>query len=66
MPKPNAKVAILSTTKVYVVSNNSALSMGNLIDHCRLNLTAYKIPKYIDSLPKTNLGKILRRTLRFE
>ena len=37
--------------------------------HCRKNLTGYKMPKYIvfkDDLPKTNVGKILRRALRDE
>ena len=38
-----------------------------LIAHCRENLTAYKVPKlfeFRDELPKTNVGKVLRRELR--
>jgi long-chain acyl-CoA synthetase len=41
-------------------------SADELLEHCRRNLTAYKVPKYIEfreSLPKTNIGKILRREL---
>jgi long-chain acyl-CoA synthetase len=39
------------------------------MDHCKQNLTGYKKPKYIEfrtELPKTNVGKILRRMLRDE
>jgi long-chain acyl-CoA synthetase len=38
-----------------------------VLAHCRENLTAYKVPKEVefrDELPKTNVGKILRRALR--
>jgi long-chain acyl-CoA synthetase len=51
----------------YVVSRNPALGEAELIRHCREQLTAYKVPKRIefrDELPKTNVGKILRRALR--
>ena len=38
-------------------------------EHCRLSLTAYKIPRHVffmGDLPKSNIGKILRKDLRFE
>jgi long-chain acyl-CoA synthetase len=53
--------------KVFVVKSDPALTEDGVADHCRVNLTGYKIPKYIefrDELPKSNVGKILRRELR--
>ena len=53
--------------KAVIVKKDPALSEADVIAHCRENLTAYKIPKIIefrDELPKTNVGKILRRELR--
>jgi long-chain acyl-CoA synthetase len=53
--------------KIVVVRKDPALTAETLKEHCRVNLTGYKLPKYIefrDSLPKTNVGKILRRELR--
>lgn len=53
--------------KVFVVKKDPSLTEEELIEHCRINLTPYKIPKFIvfkDDLPKTNVGKILRRELR--
>jgi long-chain acyl-CoA synthetase len=53
--------------KVFVVKNNSTLTEDDISKYCRQNLTGYKIPKYIefrDDLPKSNVGKILRRELR--
>ncbi|MDP3823722.1 MAG: AMP-binding protein [Burkholderiales bacterium] len=53
--------------KVFVVKNDPTLSEEDLAKFCRHNLTGYKLPKYIefrDDLPKTNVGKILRRELR--
>ena len=53
--------------KVFVVKKDQSLTEEELIEHCRTNLTPYKIPKFIvfkDDLPKTNVGKILRRELR--
>lgn len=53
--------------KAFVVKNNPALTAEELILFCRKHLTPYKIPKFIefrDSLPKTNVGKILRRALK--
>jgi long-chain acyl-CoA synthetase len=53
--------------KVFVVKNDPTLSEDDVAKFCRQNLTGYKVPKYIefrDDLPKTNVGKILRRELR--
>jgi long-chain acyl-CoA synthetase len=53
--------------KLFVVKNDPTLSEEDLATFCRQKLTGYKIPKYIefrDELPKTNVGKILRRELR--
>ncbi len=53
--------------KVFVVKNDPTLTEEDVAAHCKLHLTGYKRPKYIefrDDLPKTNVGKILRRELR--
>jgi long-chain acyl-CoA synthetase len=53
--------------KIFVVKKNPALTQEILIKHCREQLTAYKVPRYVeflDDLPKSNVGKILRRELR--
>ncbi len=53
--------------KVFVVKNDGTLTEEDVAKYCRQNLTGYKIPKYIefrDDLPKSNVGKILRRELR--
>ena len=53
--------------KVYVIKNDPTLSEDDLSAYCKLHLTGYKRPKYIefrDDLPKSNVGKILRRELR--
>jgi len=55
--------------KLYVVRKDKTLSKEELIEYCREQLTGYKRPKTIefrDTLPKTNVGKILRRELRDE
>ncbi len=55
--------------KVFVVKKDGALSEKEVIEHCKKNLTGYKVPKYVElraELPKTNVGKILRRALRDE
>ncbi len=55
--------------KIYVVKRDPSLTKEELISHCRLHLTGYKVPKIIEfreDLPKTNVGKILRRVLRDE
>ena len=53
--------------KLFVVKRDPALAEEDLAAYCRENFTAYKRPKYIefrDELPKSNVGKILRRELR--
>jgi len=53
--------------KIFVVRRDPALTVDALREHCRDNLTAYKVPKAIefrDALPKSNVGKILRKELR--
>jgi long-chain acyl-CoA synthetase len=55
--------------KLFVVRRDPNLTKEQLLEHCKHELTAYKKPKYIefrDELPKTNVGKILRRQLRDE
>jgi long-chain acyl-CoA synthetase len=55
--------------KICVVKKDPGLTEASLMEHCRTQLTGYKVPKYIafrESLPKTNVGKILRRELRDE
>jgi len=53
--------------KIVVVKKDPALTGEALIAHCREHLTSYKVPRHVefrDELPKTNVGKILRRMLR--
>ncbi|KWS03083.1 Long-chain-fatty-acid--CoA ligase [Lysobacter capsici AZ78] len=53
--------------KVVIVKKDEALTAEDVKAHARLNLTGYKHPKYVEfrkELPKTNVGKILRRELR--
>ncbi len=55
--------------KAFVVKKDPALTAEELIDYCRKNLTGYKRPHEVvfrDELPKSNVGKILRRVLRDE
>ena len=53
--------------KVVVVRRNNQVSEAELIDFCRTRLAGYKVPKQVEfrsELPKTNVGKILRRALK--
>ncbi len=53
--------------KAVIVRNDDTLTEQEVIDHCRKELTSYKVPRIIEfrtELPKTNVGKILRRELR--
>ena len=53
--------------KIFVVRKDPTINAEMLIAHCKLSLTGYKLPKHVefrDSLPKTNVGKILRRALK--
>jgi long-chain acyl-CoA synthetase len=53
--------------KIAVVRKDPSVTESQIIAHCRQYLTAYKIPRYVefrDTLPRTPIGKILRRELR--
>ncbi|WP_145519171.1 long-chain-fatty-acid--CoA ligase FadD [Yersinia mollaretii] len=55
--------------KLFVVKKDATLTQEELLTHCRRYLTGYKVPKIVefrDELPKSNVGKILRRELRDE
>jgi len=55
--------------KIFVVKKDPQLTEQDLLEHCKKELTGYKRPKYVEfrtELPKTNVGKILRRALRDE
>ena len=64
---PDAKSG--EKVKIFVVAKEKGLKEKELIEYCRSNLTGYKVPKVVEfrkELPKTNVGKILRRALREE
>jgi len=64
---PDAKSG--EVIKVFVVKRDQSLNEKELIDYCHKNLTNYKIPKYVvfrNDLPKSNVGKIIRRVLKEE
>jgi long-chain acyl-CoA synthetase len=53
--------------KIFVVRKDPTVTEKALIEHCRGLLTGYKIPRHVefrDDLPRTNVGKILRRALK--
>jgi len=53
--------------KLFVVKSNPEISEEDVIEYCRIRLTAYKVPKQIEfiaELPKSTVGKVLRRELR--
>ncbi|WZB63929.1 AMP-binding protein [Achromobacter xylosoxidans] len=55
--------------KLYVIRKDPNLDAETLIAHCRTQLTGYKVPRYVEfreDLPRTNVGKILRRELKPE
>ncbi len=55
--------------KVFIVKKDDSLTTEEVLAYCRENLTNYKVPKHVEfrkELPKTNVGKILRRELRDE
>ncbi len=62
---PDAKTG--EAVKIVVVRKDEALTEADLIAHCRQNLTGYKTPRLVEfrsTLPRTPVGKILRRELR--
>ena len=55
--------------RIYIVKKDESLTKEEIIDFCRQNLTSYKVPKQVEfrtELPKSNVGKILRKDLRAE
>jgi long-chain acyl-CoA synthetase len=63
VPDPQSTEAVAA----YIVKKDPGLDAETIRAHCRSELTAYKVPKVIhfrESLPKTNVGKVLRRMLR--
>ncbi|MCZ2101271.1 MAG: AMP-binding protein [Chitinophagales bacterium] len=63
VPDPKSTEAV----KLFVVKKDKSLTKDELIEFCKTSLAAYKVPKYVefkDELPKTNVGKILRRALK--
>ena len=53
--------------RVVIVKKDPTLTKVQVLDYCKANLTGYKVPKIVefwDELPKTNVGKVLRRTVR--
>lgn len=57
------------SVKLFVISRNPALTENEVIEYCRSKLTRYKCPRHVefrDDLPRSNVGKILRRKLRDE
>jgi len=53
--------------KMFIVRSNSSLTESNVIEFCKKNMAGYKVPKVIefrDSLPMTNVGKVLRKDLK--
>jgi long-chain acyl-CoA synthetase len=62
---PNKRTG--ESVKIYVVKSNPSLTESEVLKYCKDNLTGYKIPKaieFISELPKSNVGKVLRRALR--
>jgi long-chain acyl-CoA synthetase len=63
MPDPKSTEKVVA----YVVKKDQALTEETIIAHCKEFLTNYKVPKevfFTDELPKTNVGKILRRKIK--
>ena len=54
---------------MFIVRKDPALTEEQVLEHCKEHLTGYKLPKNVEfwkELPKTNVGKVLRRALRDE
>ena len=55
--------------KMFVVASDSSLTEEQVIEFCKSNMAGYKVPKFVefrDDLPKTNVGKVLRKELKAE
>lgn len=64
---PDAKSG--EVIKVFVVKRDQSLNEKEILDYCHKNMTNYKVPKYVvfrNELPKSNVGKIIRRILKEE
>jgi long-chain acyl-CoA synthetase len=64
---PDAKSG--EVIKVFIVKRDQSLTEKELLDYCHKNMTNYKVPKYVvfrNELPKSNVGKIIRRVLKEE
>jgi long-chain acyl-CoA synthetase len=62
---PNERTG--EAVKLFVVRQNQQLTSEELIGHCKKGLTPYKLPRevvFVEDLPKSNIGKIIRRELR--
>jgi long-chain acyl-CoA synthetase len=63
VPDPQSGEAV----KLFVVRKSDALTADDVLSHARRNLTGYKVPRHVEflpELPKTNVGKVLRRALK--
>jgi long-chain acyl-CoA synthetase len=63
IPDPHSGEAV----KIFVVRKDPNLTPEEIIAHCRTQLTSYKVPHHVEfrnDLPKTNVGKVLRRALK--
>jgi long-chain acyl-CoA synthetase len=63
VPDPRSGEAV----KLFAVKRDPGLTAQALLEHCRRNLAGYKVPKLVefrDELPKTPIGKVLRRVLQ--
>jgi long-chain acyl-CoA synthetase len=55
--------------KMFVVTSSAALTAEQVIEYCKANMAGYKVPKFVefrDDLPKSNVGKVLRKELKAE
>jgi long-chain acyl-CoA synthetase len=67
VPQPDERSG--EVVAVFIVRSDPSLTAESVIDHARTELTGYKVPRHVyfrNELPKTNVGKILRRALREE
>jgi len=62
---PDAKTG--EAVRLFVVKDDAAITVEGVLDFCRTVMTAYKVPReviFIDEVPKSAVGKLLRRELR--
>jgi long-chain acyl-CoA synthetase len=55
--------------KMFVVANNASLTTEQVVEFCKANMAGYKVPKFVEfreDLPKSNVGKVLRKELKAE